>query len=147
MYFCASPRRARILELVGVKLSDFATHEEAFTCAEAAIKQNAVDFKFEVTKIDNPIPMLVRFKYFIGHGTKRSWSSTDTTSVAGTFEPKTKKAMEDFGAAARCLGGDSGGGSGGQAKVKVESPLHEELKVVTAGLRQSRLYLKRPYKT
>ena len=132
-----------------MKLADFDTHEEAFTCAEAAIKQNAVDFKFEVMKIDNPIPMLVRFKYFIGHGTKRSWSSTDTTSVAGTFEPKTKKAMEDFNAAMPCLmGGEVGSAPGDkEKKVKVESPLYEELKVVTAGLRQSRLYLKRPYKT
>jgi len=129
------------LEINGLDLSHFSTREEAFACAEGAVKQNSIDFKFKIEKIDNPEPLLVRYKYFQGHGTKRSWSSTDSTSVSGVFEPKTKKALEDFSAASQCLmGGNVPGASGGQEKkVKVESPIYEELKLVTAGLR--------PYKT
>ena len=124
-----------------MNLSHFETREEAFACANEAIKQNSIDFKFKIEKIDNHEPLLIRYKYFEGHGTKRKWLSEDATSVSGTFEPKTKKALEDFSAASQCLmGGNVPGASGGQEKkVKVESPIYEELKLVTAGLR--------PYKT
>ena len=122
-------------------MDNFKSEKDAFECAEELVTQNCADFQFEFEKIDHPMPKLVKFKYVIGHGTKRSWSSKDTTSVEGTFEPKTKKAVEDLGGAWQALTDGAGLAppSAAGAGAKVESPVLEELKKTAEATRSAHL--------
>ena len=116
-------------------MSDFKTQEEAFAVVDSMCKTNAVEFNYAVEKVDDPIPLLVKFRYYIGHGTKRSWESTDHTSVVGEFEPKSKKAMEDFNEGIKFLTAGAQDSAPGGVKVKIESPNYEKLKAATSELR------------
>jgi len=117
---------------------DFKSEKEAFVCAEELITQNGRDFEFEYAKIDHPIAKLVKYKYVIGHGTKRSYTSSDHTSITGSYEPKTKKGLEDIGGAWAAL---ADGTESQPSTVKVESPVFEELKKTVEATRSEHLYI------
>jgi hypothetical protein len=121
-------RRHQILASAGFKVDDFPTQEKAFATAEEMAVENATAFEFVHEKIDHANPMLVKFKFVVSQSTKRSWTSTDKTEIAGTMEPKSKKALEDMGQVAKMLAGESSAGSSGDATgVKVESAVFVEL--------------------
>ncbi len=128
MYGMRAYVRPRILEANGLKMSDFDDEQEAFKLVDDLLQQNCKDFDFEPQKLDHPNPMLVRFKYVIGHGTKRRWSSVDKTSLHFSTVPKTNKGLADMGAVAALIAGDVDPQKPGEAEnVKVESPKFEEM--------------------
>ena len=118
-----------------MKLADFVSTEEAMKTAEEIIELNVKEFGHEGKRLDHNNPLLVRCWYVHGAGKERAWQSKDTTSITGTMEPKTKKGMEEIGAAALMLTSEPGDPT---VSVKVESVAHEALKTKTGELRSQR---------
>ena len=118
-----------------MKLGDFESTEEAMKIAEEIVAQNAKDYGHQGERLYHPHPLLVRCWYVHGAGKERAWQSKDTTSITGTMEPKTKKGMEEIGAAALMLTSEPGDPT---VKAKVESVAHENLKTNTGELRSQR---------
>ena len=118
-------------------MADFDNNEEAMKTAEDFIKQNREDFGHEGKRLDHANPLLVRCWYVHGGGKERSWRSKDTTAITGTMEPKTKKGLEEIGAAALMLTSGEPGDDP-TVKVKAESEAHEALNTKTGELRSQR---------
>ena len=132
--------RPRILEANGMKLSDFPTRDEAMKQADAFVAQNCKDFGHAQEKLDNPEPLMVRFKYVIGHGTKRTWESIDKTELDFEYQAKTAKGLADLTRLTSMMVGDGPGDPSGEGDgIKVESPKFVELVDTKKSLRSFKI--------
>ena len=129
--------RARILEMNGLNIGNFENAEAAMKVAEEIIKQNMVDFGHDGKRLAHSNPLLVRCWYVHGGGKERWWQSKDTTKIIGTMEPKTKKGLEEIGAAAHMLTSGENADAP-MAQVKDESVALEALKTKIGELRSQR---------
>ena len=117
--------RPRILEMSGMRLSDFKTHAEALKTADELAAQNKAEFGYDVEPIPHSNPLMTKVWYVQGHGLKRKWEQTETKTLTADASVKDKKALEDSNGFVEGLGlGVSGASS---TAVKVENVAYKKM--------------------
>ena len=119
-----------------MQISDFDSVDEALGVADELIEQNKLDFGHGGGVLDHPNPLLKRYEYVQGHGKKRSWGVTSTSTLEQTCQPKSQKALTEMCATASGMLAEAPSGSGPtDSGVKVESPMFLELQSAQGELR------------
>lgn len=108
-----------MLELNGMRLSDFKTHAEALKTADQIVAQSKKDLGHNQPDIPHENPLLVKVFYVHGQGKKRSWSQNEKKEFVGESDVKSQKQLGDAAIFIEGLG--VGSSSSGEAGVKIEN--------------------------
>ena len=95
------------MEMNGLSMHYFQSHEEALLYADELIKQSENDFGFSRAYIETPgFPLLTKFKYVKTDGKERTWTTTESKTGEKRATP-TQKQLGDSEKSVQAFLGDS----------------------------------------
>lgn len=108
-----------MLELNGLRMSDFKNHQEALKTADDFVKQNQKDFEHSHPDIKHDNPLLVKVFYVAGQGKKRTFKQDEKKEFTLDGDVKSQKQLQDASMFIEGMGmGVGSSSSGGDVKIE-----------------------------
>ena len=130
--------RPSILQMNGLSLGDFESREAALATADDLIATNSAEFDHKVEPQVNKNPLLTKYWYVKGEGTKRSFSQTESKELQGSSDVKNRKLLTDAQAFMEGLGP---AGSAEEPGAQVENVAFADMKQSREKLRTHKYYI------
>ena len=93
------------MEMNGLSLRDFDTHEDALELADTIIAQSVQEHGHQYAMISFGAPLIDKYFYIESKGRTKTWTQTYTKKLSRTTNPKSLKAIQGSGVAEGLLDG------------------------------------------
>ena len=111
--------RPKILQLNGLCLGDFASHDEALKVADELIAASVQEFQHQYATISYGNPLTDKYFYVLGKGRTRTWYKDEGKGLEKTSDVKNKKMLTNTSLFGELLAGEANTGSEEQKKMEV----------------------------
>ena len=128
--------RSKVLELNGMRLSDFSTHKEALKVADELVATNKKEMGHDQPDIEHTNPLLTKVFYVHGQGKKRTWAQVEKKDFKAEADIKSQKQVLDASVFIEGFGAGSVASSSGGQGVKVENVVYGRMCAQKDSLRQ-----------
>ena len=127
--------RPKILEMNGLSMQDFWDQGEAFDCAHDLVAQAADEYGFQQDTVDHTNPLLVKFYYVLGEGSRRTVTNGTSKRLCAETAPAVKLGRGTLLDMQEITGGKSSLDAESVTAVKDEHPEFAQMKAAAEVLK------------